>query len=68
MPHMKLKSLCVGICFLVCAAATPLDDYVWLSDEHYGWTDFGEEHVISGKNLAGNSSWLVNWLRYLILT
>lgn len=29
--------------------ATPLDDYVWASDDTFAWTDMGSDHVITGS-------------------
>jgi PhoPQ-activated pathogenicity-related protein len=43
--------------FFVGALCTPLDDYVQKIDSVYGWTDFGEEHVIRGQNILKTKSW-----------
>ena len=40
-----------------CAAAMPIDDYVWTPDANYGWVDLGEEYRLHGCNVGKTQCW-----------
>lgn len=53
---MGLVTLCFLVCALLASAlGSPLDDYVWRTDDAYGWTELTDKRI-SGK--AGNHSWV----------
>ena len=33
------------------------DRYCILTDEHFGWVDLGEEHILHGRNAKGDKTW-----------
>lgn len=47
----------VFLALVAFARSTPLDDYVWAPDDHYSYTDLGEDAIISGRSVDGKHTW-----------
>lgn len=43
------SAIFIALSFVGLVSSTPLDDYVWKSDENYKWVDLGEDHILTGS-------------------